>query len=256
MTTQQTKQRALITGASEGIGRVFAFRLAEQGYEVTVVARNAERLDSLLQEMEGSGHRKIVADLSDASGVALVVKELTESTHIHLLVNNAGFGHLGSFSETPREKHLELLRLNIWALVELSHAFLVRAERGDGIIQVSSALSFLPMPRQPVYSATKAFVTSFSESLWYQYRSKGITVLNLCPGSTTTLFSKRSGGAHQMNPKLITESPEQVVDFALRAYAQKRGPTVVSGWINRFFVLCSRVLSRKQLIKIMGSVRQ
>lgn len=250
------KRRALVTGASEGIGRVFALRLAERGYEVIAVARNEERLDSLLQEMRGSGHRKVVADLSESSGVAKVVRELTEGERINLLINNAGFGHLGDFAETPFEKHLDLLRLNIWTLVELSHSFLARAERGDGLIQLSSTLSFLPMPRQPVYSATKAFVTSFSESLWYQCRPKGIAVLNLCPGSTATLFPSRAGGFTREIPKFITESPEQVVDFALEAYRRKCGPTIVSGWKNRIFVLLSRVLSRKQLIKMMGSIKQ
>lgn len=250
------KPRALVTGASEGIGRVFALRLAERGYEVTVVARNAERLDSVLSEMRGTGHRKVVSDLSLASGVAAIVREMAEGNRVSLLVNNAGFGVLGDFSETPLAKHRELIHVNITALVELTHAFLFRAERGDGVIQVSSTLSFLPMPRQPVYSATKAFVTSFSESLWYQCRSKGIMVLNLCPGSTATLFSSRSGGSTREVPKFITESPEQVVDFALHAFDRKFGPTLVSGWKNRFMVLLSRMMSRKQLIKTMGSIKQ
>lgn len=250
------KLRALITGASEGIGRVFALRLAERGYEVTVVARNMERLDSLLREMAGTGHRKINVDLSQNFGVAAVAKELTEGKPFNLLINNAGFGALGGFSETSITKHRELIQLNVMTLVELSHAFLVRAGRGDGIIQLSSTLSFLPMPRQAVYSATKAFVTSFSESLWYQCRSKGITILNLCPGSTATLFHTRSGGSTHEVPNFITESPEQVVDFALRAYERKGGPTLVSGWKNRFIVLISRMISRSRLVRIMGSIKQ
>lgn len=250
------KKRALVTGASEGIGRVFALRLAERGYELTVVARNSERLDSLLGELAGSGHRKIVADLSTPIGVTDVARELTNAARTELLVNNAGFGLLGDFSETPYEKHRELIQLNILALVELSHAFLSRAERGDGIIQLSSALSFLPMPRQPVYSATKAFVTSFSESLWFQCRTKGVLILNLCPGSTATLFPTRAGGFTREVPKFVTEFPEQVVDFALRAYDRKMGPTIVSGWKNRLSVFLFRILSRKQLIKMMGSIKQ
>lgn len=253
---KDSKKRALVTGASEGIGRAFALRLAEKGYSITVAARNSERLDSLLREMPGSGHRKIVADLSTPEGVDVVVRELTENDRTHLLVNNAGFGLLGDFSETPYAKHRELIHLNILALVELSHAFLSRADRGDGIIQLSSALSFLPMPRQSVYSATKAFVTSFSESLWYQSRKKGIHILNLCPGSTATLFPERSGGSSHKIPKFVTESPEEVVDFALYAYERKIGPTIVSGWKNRISVFLFRLLTRKQLIKMMGSIRQ
>ncbi len=252
----KTAHRALVTGASEGIGRVFAQRLAERGYEVTVVARNSERLDTLLRELPGPGHQKIVADLASPEGVQRIVKELAGERRIHLLVNNAGLGMFGDFSEIPLERHLSLIQLNILALVELTHAFLARAERGDGIIQLSSTLSFLPMPRQPVYSATKAFVTSFSESLWYQCRARGITVLNLCPGATATLFPSRAGGASREIPKFITESPEQVVSFALHAFDRKFGPTLISGWKNRISVLFSRLITRKQLIKVMGSIKQ
>jgi len=251
-----TQKRALVTGASEGIGRVFALRLAQKGYSLTIAARNSERLDSLLGELAGTGHRKVVADLSSSAGIAAIVRELTEGDRTHLLVNNAGYGLLGDFSEIPYAKHRDMIHLNILALVELSHAFLSRAGRGDGIIQLSSALSFLPMPRQPVYSATKAFVTSFSESLWYQSRKKGIHILNLCPGSTATLFPERSGGLSHKIPKFVTESPEEVVDFALHSYERKIGPTIVSGWKNRISVFLFRLLTRKQLIKMMGSIKQ
>ncbi len=248
--------RALVTGASEGIGRAFAKKLAKRGYTVTAVARNEGRLDSLLTELGTGGHRKIVADLSTEPGVARVVGELAKSERFTLLVNNAGFGWVGDFGETPLAKHREMIFLNITALVDLSHAFLGRAERGDGIIQVSSVLSFLPMPIQPVYAATKAFVTSFSESLWFQCRRKGIQIVNLCPGSTATNFPARAGEAAKDIPAWVTESPEAVAEVALRAFERKSGPTVVSGWMNRFVALFVRVVSRKQLVKLMGYARK
>jgi short-subunit dehydrogenase len=251
------KKRALVTGASEGIGRVFALRLSEEGYAVTVVARNGARLESLLKELAGEGHRKLVADLSTAAGVASVVAEIDGkmTERYALLVNNAGVGGVGDFSEQPIERVREMIGLNVSALVELSHAYLKGAARGDGIIQVSSTLSFLPMPAQPVYSATKAFVTAFSEALWFQNRKKGVHVLNLCPGATRSLFTARAGGKEGEIPNAVIESPEEVVDFALRCYSRKFGPTAVSGWKNRFFALLMRILTRKQLAKVMGTLR-
>jgi short-subunit dehydrogenase len=247
------KKRALVTGASEGIGRAFAKQLAEQGYAVTVVARNEARLDELLQELGGNGHRKVVADLATAAGVARVVEEMTE--RYALLVNNAGFGGFGDFAEQPIERIREMIAVNVSALVELSHAYLKRAGRGDGIIQVSSTLSFLPMPAQPVYSATKAFVTAFSEGLWFQNRKKGIHILNLCPGSTRSQFTVRAGGNESQIPKAIIQSADQVVTFALECYARKFGPTAVSGWVNRTLAVLMRLLTRKQLAKMMGMAR-
>lgn len=249
--------QALVTGASEGIGRAFALQLARKGYAVTIVARNNERLDSLLMEMSGDGHRKIVADLANREELSRIVYELAgKERRYHLLVNNAGVGALGDFARIPVAKNREMIDLNIGALVELSHAFLQRAERGNAIIQVSSTLSFLPMPAQAVYSATKAFVTSFSESLWYQCRAKGITIVNLCPGATESNFQVRSGGRNEVIPSFVLESADQVASFALRALDRKSGPTIVSGWMNRLAVILSRILSRKQLAKVMGKVRQ
>ncbi|MBS1963855.1 MAG: SDR family NAD(P)-dependent oxidoreductase [Bdellovibrionales bacterium] len=249
-------KRALVTGASEGIGRAFALKLAKRGYTVTAVARNASRLDSLLAELGGSGHRKIVADLSTETGLNSVVDDLTNSERYTLLVNNAGFGLVGDFAETPLAKTREMIFLNVTALVDLSHAFLGRAERGDGIIQVASVLGFLPMPRQAIYSATKAFVASFAESLWFQCRKKGIMIVNLCPGSTATNFPDRAGWSKNEIPAWATESADTVAENALVAFERKFGPTLVSGWMNRLSLLLVRLLTRKQLVKVMGTVRK
>ena len=249
-------RHALVTGASEGIGRSFAIKLVKRGYTVTVVARNEARLDSLLKELEGTGHRKIVADLSSEAGLAATVKELTGAEHYSLLVNNAGFGLVGEFTEMPLSKIREMIFLNVTALVDLTHHFLARAERGDGIIQVASTLSFLPMPAQAVYSATKAFVASFAESLWFQARRKGVLMINLCPGSTATNFADRAGWNKNEIPAWIYQSADTVAETALRALERKSGPTVVSGWLNRLSLLLVRIATRKQLVKIMGAARK
>ncbi len=259
LSLQPTTHRALITGASEGIGRAFAHQLAAQGYAITVVARNQERLDLLLSEVPGKGHQKIIADLATDEGVALVERELLSPQNggrYTRLINNAGFGSLGDFAASAWEIQQRMIALNISALVRLSHVFLRRAKQGDSILQVSSTLSFLPMPAQPVYSATKAFVTSFTETLWYQCRERGVTIVNLCPGATRTHFQSRSGGRDDVIPDFVLESPERVAAFGLSALDRAAGPTVISGWKNRLAALTFRILPRKALVLMMGLVRE
>jgi len=250
----QMMKRALVTGASEGIGRAMSLRLAREGYEVTAVARTESRLDDLLRELKGIGHQKIVADLSKASGIQRVTDEIARQRY-ELVVNNAGFGGLTPFAEQPVEKIREMITLNILALVEISHTYVKAAKKGDVLVNVASTLSFLPMPIQNVYSATKAFVTSFSESLWYELRPRGVHVVNLCPGSTESLFTRRAGGDPAQIPAIAMQSAEAVVDFAWKSIVSKRGPTRVSGWFNRVAVFLTRIFPRKAIIRMMGVLR-
>lgn len=255
--TLTKKRKALVTGASEGIGRCFALKLAERGYVVTAVARNAERLDSLLGELgAGAGHSKLVADLSTEPGLAAVVKELAATERYSLLVNNAGFGLVGEFSQLSLARTREMIFVNITALVDLSHAFILRAERGDGIIQISSTLSLMPMPVSAVYAATKAFVTSFSEALWFSARKKGVVVVNLCPGNTITKFADRAGWRKEEVPAWASQSAEAVSEKGLRAFERKAGPTVISGWLNHVGAFLTRILSRKMIVKMTGGARK
>lgn len=248
-------RKALVTGASEGIGRAFAKKLAAEGYYVTAVARNEERLKSLLQEL-GPQHQYLVADLGSDKGITAIEKELF-AHHYTLLINNAGFGTYGKFESLAIEKSLEMIKLNIEALVRLSHSFLTNATSGDTLINVSSVLSFAPMPMNGVYSATKAFVTSFSESLWYEQKSRGVFVMGLCPGVTSTLFHKRAGGTDKKSaPAAITETPEAVVENALRALKRRHNPTVVSGHKNGIMVRLMNTLPRKAVLNMMGAQMQ
>ena len=182
----------LISVVVVGSGRSFAKKLAAEGYEVTAVARTESRLKELMDELSEGKHRYIVADLSDPKGQAKVINEMQKHRY-HLLINNAGFGAYGPFSHTELERLQEMMRLNCDAIACLAHAFLRQAESGDALVNVSSALAFLPLPNLGLYSATKAFVTSFSESLWFENLEKGIYVMGLCPGATETEFSTNSG---------------------------------------------------------------
>ncbi len=248
-------KKALVTGASEGIGRAMSLKLAQNGFEVTVVARNDVRLNELIKILPGVGHQKVVADLSTQEGVKRVT-DLLEKTHFHLLMNNAGFGYLGKFESQDLKKVREMMTLNMDTLVSLSHSFMKTAEKGDSLINVSSTLSFLPMPMQTVYAATKAFVTSFTESLWYDAKKRGVHVINLCPGITATQFNARAGGEDRKLPQTLTQTPEEVVELVYRAMVDRKGPTIVSGWKNQVAANLPRFVSRNWVVKMMGKASQ
>jgi len=245
-------KKALVTGASEGIGRAFAKRLAGENYAVTAVARNEGRLKELLRELNSGVHSCLVADLSTQEGVDKIYNELT-ANHYDLLINNAGMGIYSPFYKTDLPKLMSMMRLNCEAVITLAHAYLNKAKEGDALINVSSALAFLPFPKAGLYAATKAFVTSFSESLWFEQKERGIYVMGLCPGITATNFHKRSGGADdKIPPRSMTQSPEKVVDTAMLELKKRRKPTVISS-ANKFGLsIMPRILTRKNLVSIMG----
>ena len=244
---------ALVTGASSGIGAVFARELAQEGYAVTCVARSQDKLQALVKEL-GSGHRMLVADLADADQVQRVVADV-ESTGYSLLVNNAGYGIYGRFEELPLDQQELLMAVNMNALVRLSHVFLKKAAPGDVLINVSSALSLLTYPGGAVYAATKAFVTNFTESLWYENKDRGVYVMALLPGVTNTNFHVVAAAGKTAAPARTMRSypPEVVVKKALAALKARNVPSVISGPLYRFLTLLStRLMSRKMMITIMG----
>ncbi len=243
-------KKALVTGASEGIGYVFAKRLAAEGYEVTAVARNEVKLKSLTEALGGK-HNYLVADLSTKEGQERVANALTVG-RFDLLVNNAGVGTAGTFTEVALEKQLAMLRLNCEAVVRLCYAFLEKAKSGDALINVSSTLAFLPMPGLGLYSATKSFVTAFSETLWYEQKDKGVFVMDLCPGITSTAFQTNAGGKSFETPKSLTQTPEVVVENAIRGLNSRKHPTLISGSKNSMFASLSRLMSRRSTVSVMA----
>ncbi len=241
-----------MTGASSGIGAVFARELARAGYAVTCVARSQDRLESLLKEL-GDEHRLLVADLADRVQLQRVVDDV-ERTGYSLLVNNAGYGIYGRFQEIPVDQQERLMTVNMNALVRLSHAFLKRASSGDALINVSSALSLLTYPGGAVYAGTKAFVTNFTESLWYEYRDRGVYVMALLPGVTETNFlAVATGDSTATGRGRLSYPPETVVKEALAALRARKAPSIVSGPVYRFLTfLSTRLISRKRMIMTMG----
>jgi uncharacterized protein len=219
---------ALVTGASSGIGWAFAEALAARGHDLVLVARRGDRLRQLAETVEGDGRRAaetIVADLRRQEGVASVAARLRdEETPVDLLVNNAGFGSSGRFWDLDVGGEADEIRVNVEALVALTHAALsVMVPRGrGGVINVSSVAGYQPTPWGATYGATKAFVSSFTNALHEELRGTGVRMLNVAPGFTHTEFHERSGDDVSQLPDLLWQTPAEVVAAALRAYDRGR----------------------------------
>ncbi|MEP1470158.1 MAG: SDR family NAD(P)-dependent oxidoreductase [Halieaceae bacterium] len=245
-----------MTGASSGIGREFAVQLAEQGYCVVGIARREEQLTDLVADLKGDGHTYIVADLGTLEGVRLVMDEL-EREHTSLLVNNAGLSVFEPFYESELGAQKNILTVNCESLMMLAHSFLCQSRRGDALINLSSIVAFLPTPAQPMYSASKAFIASFSECLWEEHRTRGVYVMGLCPGVTQTEFIlSASGGKSDGNtlPKVMIQTTSEVVGEALHALNKRKKAIIVTGWVNRVMLLMPRFLSRHRLLKVLAVV--
>lgn len=247
------KKKALITGASDGIGKVFMQRLAEQGYVVTGVARNYDKLRALIQTLPGVGHRFIMADLTNEEQLHNVVLDLQKEEY-NLLINNAGYGIYNRFHEIPLNGQLNMIDLNIGALVVLSHHFLTKAKAGDALINISSGLSLVTYPGGAVYAGTKAFVTNFTESLWYENKRRDIYVAAILPGATKTNFHNVAfDDPGKRPPESRYQSAEEVVDEALKVIRRRRRPSFITGAKNRFLInLANRFMSRSRMIKTMA----
>ena len=247
---------ALITGASSGIGEVFARRFAAREENVVLVARSEERLAALCNELErahaGVACQHVALDLSEADAPRQLFEETgRRGLEVETLVNNAGFGSMGDFTTLDAKRELNMIDLNVRALVELTALYLKpMRERGRGaLINVASTAAFQPVPYMATYAATKAFVLSFSEALWEENRAHGIKVLALCPGATATNFF--AAADMERSPFRIGETPEQVVETALRALEQGRGH-VISGWANYFQTQAERLVPRSLVTRIAG----
>ncbi|MFC5927859.1 SDR family NAD(P)-dependent oxidoreductase [Micromonospora vulcania] len=216
-----SERRALITGATAGIGAAFTRRLAADGWHLILVARDATRLADLAAEL-GSRHGRevetISADLSTDDGCATVEQRLTGGSPVHLLVNNAGISLNKPFLRSSAEAEARLLRLNVHAVMRLTLAALgPMTERRDGaVINVSSVAGFGAVMPGSTYSASKAWVTNFSESVGQSARPFGVRVMALCPGYTRTEFHERAGINMSKTPEWLWLRAEDVVAEALR----------------------------------------
>jgi uncharacterized protein len=245
----------LITGASTGIGAAFARKLAARGRNVLLVARSEDKLIALCNELgrlTSIRAQYLAVDLQQPDAAAQLLEETKKrELEIEMLINNAGFGSMGHFARLDLNRELEIIQLNIRALVDLTYRFLqpMRERKRGTIINVASTAGFQAVPYMATYAATKAFVLSFSEALWEENRSHGVHVMALCPGVTETNFFEAAGMDHP--PMRLTQTPEEVVETALRALNRKKS-TVISGWTNFFTVEVERLFPRSFVTKVAG----
>ncbi len=237
----------LITGASAGLGRLFAERLAPRARLLTLTARRDDRLRALAADLEarhpGLRCRVVALDLGEPGAATRLAAAVREggAPAVDLLVNNAGFGRHGGFDQFPWDDWRRMIDLNVMAPTELLHAVWddLRAVPGRGVINVASAAGFQPVPWFAVYSATKAYVRSLSNALAREARGHGTRVLSLCPGSTATEFHDVAQ-LETVYTKARMPAAE-VVDAGLAAY-EKGKRELVTGWRNRLVaVVAARV---------------
>ena len=245
----------LITGASSGIGAAFARKFAALGRNVFLVARSEDKLITLCNELgrvSGVRAQYFALDLTEPDAPARLFEETQKrELEIDMLINNAGFGSMGYFDKLDPEREVEMIDLNVRALVDLTHRFLIpMRKRNQGtIINVASTAGFQSVPFMTTYAATKAFVLSFSEAVSEENRPFGVHVMALCPGVTETNFFE----AAQMGrpPMRGVQTAEEVVDTALRGLRRRKG-VIVSGWLNRVMVVAERFVPRAVVLRITG----
>lgn len=239
---------AVVTGASDGIGREFARSLAKEGFKLVLVARRRQALESLAQELPGTEVRVIDADLSTGEGLARVEAE-TKPLDVGLLVASAGFGTSGAFLDNALEAELSMLDVNCRAVAAMSHAFgkrLVARGRG-GIVLLSSLVAFQGVRHAANYAATKAWVQSFAEGLALELGPLGVDVLASAPGPVRSGFGARAN--MQMS---MSATPDTVATATLAALP--RGGTVRPGFLAKFLEWSLMFLPRWGRVRVMSMV--
>ncbi len=251
-------ETVLVTGASSGIGLELARCFAADGCKLILVARNTGALETLAQELR-QAHRievqVLTADLSLPGTPKRIFEELRAAKiSVDVLINNAGFGANGSFAEIALSWQLEMLQVNITALMELTGLFLpgmIQRQRG-GILNVGSVAGFQPGPGMAVYYATKAFVLSFTEALAEEVQGSGLTVSVLCPGPTESNFGSVARGKKVRRLKTSKMTSAAVARYGHDAF-RAGTVTAVPGLQNKLFVILNRILPRpipRKLVKL------
>jgi short-subunit dehydrogenase len=228
-----TKGIALVTGASSGIGAIYADRLAHRGYDLILVARNGARLDALAKRLAGETGRTVetvTADLNDKANVGRIEALLRTNVGITALVNNAGVGAAAPLLQSDVDKMEDMIALNVRALTRLTYAaapgFVARG--GGTIINIASIAGISPEILNGVYGGTKAFVLAFSQSLHKELAEKNVRVQAVLPGATATDFWDTAGQPVEHLPSQIVMRADEMVDAALAGLDQGELVTIPS----------------------------
>jgi len=252
----------LITGASSGIGEAFARRLAAEKHNLVLVARSENKLhelcDELMLQHKITAHY-VAVDLIEYEADKRLFDETEKyGLEIDWLINNAGYGSMGDFARLDLETELEMVSLNVMALVALTHRYLgkMRERKSGVIINVASTASFQPVPFMATYAATKAFVKSFSEAVAEESRPFNITVTALCPGPTETNFFDAANIGTNVKDAFLKkgmQTPEAVVEAALSAVERGKS-SVVSGWTNYLTARLGNFVPNSLITRAVGGV--
>ena len=253
---------ALVTGASSGLGVGFAHELARRGADLVLTARRLDRLEALavdLAEKYGTVSTVIPLDLAAPGSVAELLRDLAErDIRVSTLVNNAGVALYGSVVDAPADRVHDQVAVNVAALTELSHALLPGLQsaalahpHGAALVNLASTAAFQPVPQLAVYAATKAYVLSLTEALWYETRGSGLKVTAVCPGPTETEFyavaRRRVSGPRRLM------SVDEVMRTAFAALdAPRTPPHTVSGTSNRVVAWLAGVSPRRAVVRVTG----
>jgi short-subunit dehydrogenase len=233
----QPNSTCLVTGASSGIGADIARELARRGHGVTLSARREDRLRDLAEELKDAGVRVevIACDVTDADSRAALIAKLAElGLEVEVLVNNAGYGSGGPFHELDGDGEVQMVKTNCEAVIAFCAEYVPQmVERGRGaILNVGSTAGYQPLPRQATYSATKAFVNSFSDALYADLGGTGVTVTSLRPGPVATEFGEAGGMEEEFSslPGFLVDSSEEVAKAAVEGMEKGRravGPGII-----------------------------
>ena len=252
---------ALVTGASAGLGVLFAEALAAEGHDLILTARRADRLDALAEKLRaahGVRVETIVLDLAEPGAADTLIAEVGKrGLSVNTLINNAGFGRSGALATQDREGLTRMIELNCRALVELCHAVVpgMIQMRDGAILNVASTAAFQPGPGMAVYYATKSFVLSFSEALHEEVRHRGVHVTALCPGPTATEFFDAAGTGEDFALRKLAADPAKVVADGLIALKRNRA-VKISGAMNTIMAWSTRFTPRFVLRRMVAAIQR
>jgi len=248
---------ALVTGASSGIGYELAKLFAEDGKNTVVVARSQDRLEILKTENEKKSGTKVIVlpkDLSKPDAPQEIFSELEkEHIEVDVLVNNAGYGIYGMFSQTDLPQELNMIQVNITALTHFTKLFMKKmVENKSGwILNVASTAGFAPWPLFSMYAASKAYVLSFSEAIANELQGTGVSVTCLCPGLTETRFLERANAGKARFAKTMKKMDAAKVARVGYTALKKRRVMVIAGLVNSFLMFAWRLAPRKLAPRIV-----
>ena len=246
----KTKQTALVTGATSGIGRAYAESFARKGYDLIITGRRMDKLNAFAHELReeyGICVRIIKAELSEDEDIQKLTKVIESHDNISVLVNNAGYGSGVEFCKNNLAAHMRMLQVHVVVSVKLIYAVLPQMiNRKEGtIINVSSLGAYMPAPGSSMYSATKLFLKSFTESLYMEVHQHGIKVQCICPGFTHSDFHKRreDDRVRKANSLMWMEA-DAVVEESLKSL-EKKTIVCVPGIINKLLIILAAMVPRK-----------